>query len=510
MEPSETLSAPSPPSAVAAPFEDGDLPSIATIGHGRPRSGSDPGGFSFSGSSSALIIKSIRPSSSTPSSPRTPDFAVAAEELLREASSSPPLPQLVAVDDDKEPLISSSKDESLRRRVASWLDLLRGRRQQLGDLASGTSSVARDLGRVLVVLVSAYTLPGSLWKLITYVHLRKRRAYPLASWRAAVVHWLLSSSVFGIRGMKARLLEPAAVRGETSLESLPDELLVNVMQHLSAEALAELGQCNRRLHRLSESEEVWRHLLERDFGSRIGKAFPMTPLDFRRSTKSGGRLGKASAPRRKWQYRVLAETAALCGPCDCPPPAPLPTGWRRWLLLTSGNHPNCCYTRFARLRSRWLGRHRAKWSEASDPPRVLLARLALHARANLYHLPLTPVKLLGLAISPLCVGLLHVRLSHMVVHGVFGSIARDLHQTTLSILRDAPVEDGHWLAVTGPLAVAALCLRDVDWALSRIVRSPHLAMVCRVVLAVAALGSAGVSLFVLWQIYCRGASPYAF
>ena len=43
------------------------------------------------------------------------------------------------------------------------------------------------------------------------------------------------------------------------MESLPDVLLLEVMQHLSpVEACAQLGAASKRFHRLSTSDELWR------------------------------------------------------------------------------------------------------------------------------------------------------------------------------------------------------------------------------------------------------------
>ena len=50
------------------------------------------------------------------------------------------------------------------------------------------------------------------------------------------------------------------------MESLPDEIIVNIMQYLAVEDLLAFSETSQRYHQIAEEDSLWRWYLNRDFG----------------------------------------------------------------------------------------------------------------------------------------------------------------------------------------------------------------------------------------------------
>ncbi|ORZ39634.1 hypothetical protein BCR44DRAFT_1251698 [Catenaria anguillulae PL171] len=406
------------------------------------------------------------------------------------------------------------------------------------SVAAALRALASDTANVFVILASLYALPCCLWKLATYVAEHKRRRYPCESLQSAVSHWVLGT-------------RPDPPSGPSPLDRLPVEVLMHICARLPAEAVVNLGLTCHRMHRLTHLDALWLVMLRRDFRTRMERVFPKSrsggAARHRRQVLGVGTGGAPvdegvsmappspdvsmdpepskveavnPAPRkrlmsmsknRRWQYRVLAETAAVCSPCQCPPAASTPSSTSS-TSRTAANGAGTCYACLARSRnSSFWAAHRATWRDLSLPPRSLLALLATHARSKLHHVPLTPLKLLGVLTSLPLLALSHLRLSRMVHHGLFGHVARDLHASTVAILTESVVEDGHWLLVTAPLAVAAIGMRDLDVAVTKLVARADVVMALGKSMVVgSALGMVVVAGYVVWQVVAGGRSLYSF
>ncbi|KNE56727.1 hypothetical protein AMAG_17957 [Allomyces macrogynus ATCC 38327] len=306
--------------------------------------------------------------------------------------------------------------------------------------AAKLATVAHHLGTLALLLASVYSWPHTLCKSVTYLRALQRRRFPLQPW--------------------PRIL--------CTLIALPAEILCRVTDHLHAEDLAQLAATCRRFRALVDSNAVWASLVQRDFATRATRVFPASIT--RRK------------PSAKYQYRVLADSAAVVGPCACARDAPRASA--------------CCYTAFAyekRTAAPWYRRWRVTWREIHGGWPAVLATIRAHARTHLYQVLLTPAKLAGVVLAAPLLFIAWLRLRRMTAHGVWGHLARDLYLSSWAILTDAAVAlDAHWLLVTAPMCVLALALRDADRVFGWMWRYRHALVqsAVRIVVVVGALGSA--------------------
>ncbi|KAI9222154.1 hypothetical protein BC828DRAFT_379151 [Blastocladiella britannica] len=338
---------------------------------------------------------------------------------------------------------------------------------------------ATSAGHLAMVLVSVYSLPGSVAKALSYAYRRRRHAFPLMSWSQVMM-----SVLFGAFHEQPVQRHPNA---SSLLDSLPTELLLNVARRLPVESVVEFGLTARRFLAVTEDRSLWMQLVRRDFGhARRLKLCPHSRRR-RRSSSSSTSDGNSRKPwsEEKWHYRILSETARLQRPCKCTHA----DSWRHTLVTGV------------------MCRHHASWADLRQSPSELLQTQATRAREHLYHVPLTPVKLLGLALALVLIPPTHLRLSTIAFHGAFGHIAQDLHSASVMIVRDAVVEEGHWLVVTAPLAALAAFLRDVDWLLRKVTTHRRLLVaLARCVLGVSVIGLAAIGWLTGWRLLTAAAA----
>ncbi|KNE55058.1 hypothetical protein AMAG_17731 [Allomyces macrogynus ATCC 38327] len=325
--------------------------------------------------------------------------------------------------------------------------------------AAKLATVAQHLGTLALLLASIYSWPHNLCKSITYLRALRRRRFPLEPWPR-----ILWSTLVG----QPNITHPQRTKPSSFL-ALPTEILFRITDHLHAEDLAQLASTCRRCHALVDSNAVWASLVHRDFAARATRVFPKSIT--RRK------------PSAKYQYRVLADSAAVVGPCAC-------------VRDLSRRGTACCYTAFAnekRTAAPWYRRWRVTWREVHGGWPAVLAAIRAHARTHLYQVLLTPAKLAGMVLAAPLLFIAWFRLRRMTAHGVWGHLARDLYLSSWAILTDAAVAlDAHWLLVTAPMCVLALALRDADRAVGWMWRYRHALVrsAVRIVVVIGVLGSA--------------------
>ncbi|KAJ3361512.1 hypothetical protein GGF32_007270 [Allomyces javanicus] len=320
------------------------------------------------------------------------------------------------------------------------------------------ATVAHHLGTLALLLASVYSWPHTLCKSITYARALQRRRFPLEPFPR-----ILWSTLIGQTSIPHH-----QSRHPSTFLALPTEILFRITDHLNAEDLAQLAATCRRCRALVDSNVVWASLVQRDFATRATRVFPKSIT--RRK------------PSAKYQYRVLADSAAVVGPCAC--------------VRDPRRGTTCCYTAFAyekRTATPWYRRWRVTWRELHGGWPAVLATIRAHARTHLYQVLLTPVKIAGVVLAAPLLFIAWLRLRRMTAHGVWGHLARDLYLSSWAILTDAAVAlDAHWLLVTAPMCVLALALRDADRAVGWMWRYRHVLVksTVRIVVVVGVLGSA--------------------
>jgi hypothetical protein len=329
--------------------------------------------------------------------------------------------------------------------------------------------VAQYLKLILIILCSIYAYPHTMYKLGTWLQLYRRKNYPLMSLRD-----------IGLSVIQSPATPSPCPKNITLLENLPILVLLNIFSYLDVSDIAELMITNTTFNSIAQAKIVWYQLLIRDFPSRHHPKLSLRP-GFRlvskhlRESSTSSLNSRGSDPH--WQYRVLVETAAVCRVCSCPPHL----------------RPSCCYSsRIQRNSNAWRNQNKVTRAEFGNGLHQVFCSIAGLAHERLYHVPLTPFKLLGVTIFPICILIASARLRSIRLHGVLGHIARDFYHSGWEMFMTSPVDEGHWLAITGPACLLALVLRDLDCVVTKLLSPAYRSFVIRFLIVV------GLFLWLIW------------
>ncbi|KNE55059.1 hypothetical protein AMAG_00995 [Allomyces macrogynus ATCC 38327] len=330
--------------------------------------------------------------------------------------------------------------------------------------------VAHHVGTAALLLASVYSWPYTLCKGITYLRAIRRRRFPLVPWPR--IAWSM------LTGQPMRELESNRPQS-SKLLALPPEVFTCVMDHLHAEDLAKLATTCQQLCVLVNSDLVWASMIKRDFRTRGARWFPES-------------MPAEKRPAAKDQYRELVESAVGVGLCSCV---------RDPLSPRARDAPPCCYTSFIytkRTEAPWYRRWSVTWREIHGGWPAVVTSMRARATADLLHILLTPLKIVGVVVALPLLPIALVRLRFMrQTNGMWGHQARELYLGSLGVFTDgALVLDAQWLLFTVPMCAMALVLCDMDRAVTWLWESRK-TIVVSVVQLVAAFSLLGVAVRLL-------------